>query len=172
MKKTIQMLVCLTLLTTTIPALAEMPEQDVEKQLNVQVFASSDDPVKTWFETKPPKAPQFSMLNEVEILKPFHIAILVGGLALDKDGHYKGTVDVKITQPDGAALMDEKNYSVIEGTAPEKYKQYLGAYKMVDPGLMMGMEGSDPKGEYLIEAIIHDEVGENQTRGEYKITLK
>lgn len=163
--------VCLICLVFASSALAEMSPEETKKQLSIQVFASKEDPVKMWFETKPPAPPHFSKLKEVSIAESFHVAMLVGGLSLDKDRGYKGTVGIKILKPDGTTLLEEKDYSVISGIAPDKYNGYLAAFKMVDPAILMMMEASDTKGTYTIKAVLRDDNNNNEAEGSHIFVL-
>ncbi|MFO0389144.1 MAG: hypothetical protein ACK502_05430 [Alphaproteobacteria bacterium] len=171
MSRVFRGIIFLILLGVNVPALAEVASQDTGI-LKIHAFASKVDPVKIWFETKPPAAPKFTRIHTVGVNEPFHVAILIHGLKLDEQRNYKGIIDIKIIRPDGEILLSEKKYSQLAGKASDEYKEYLRTFKMVDPALVITMENTDPKGEYLIEATLHDEVSKDQIQAVYKLTLK
>ncbi len=171
MKRLLIFLLCML----PFSALAQQQLMTANKNGKLEIhimLADNPDFIKQWFQTPPADAPKLKGTHTAVVDRRMTCAFILNGLKVDDKHHYEGIVSVKVIKPDGTVLFEQNDYAGVKATAPDRYKDFLGAYVMADPALDVVMEKKDDKGKYHIEAIVKDKNSDKTATDSYEFTLE
>lgn len=145
----------------------ERREMNKPGDLSIEVFVTdSMNAFDEWLKLPSTKAPVLRRIHEAKFNNMAYGGFLVTGYTPDSTGKVKFAVDIRVVDPHGKVMIEEKDWAVHDG--------YAG-----DQGIIMAknilefyLEAGDPPGLYRIEAVVRDLIANQQAGGGYEIEVK
>ena len=145
-----------------------LERRDMHKpgDLSVEVFvADSRDAFDEWLKTPSTNGPVLRRIHEAKFNQMAYGGFLVTGYTLDSAGKVKFAVDIRVVDPHGKIMLEEKDWAVHDGYASNR------GIIMAKNILEFFLESGDPPGLYRIEAVVRDLVANQQAEGTYEIKV-
>jgi hypothetical protein len=164
----------LRLILSVIISVIAMPElvlaidPNPPGDLAVSVFmAESPDFIQEWVNTPSSFGPTIHRIKKARFNQQVHAGFIVTGYTRQENFQVNFVVNVKITDPTGKVILDQKSWARLSNEM-SKERSFI----LADPVLDLMIETGDPAGKYRIEATVLDLVAGKTASGSWELDVE
>ena len=151
-----------------MPELAMAIDPNPPGDLAVSVFvAESPDFIREWVDTPSSFGPTIHRIRKARFNRQVHAGFIVTGYTRQENFQVNFVVNVKITDPTGKVILDQKSWARLSNEMPKER-----SFILADPVLDLMIETSDPAGKYRIEATVLDMVSGKTASGSWELDVE